>query len=118
MDRKRLLGILTACLLSVFFVVPLCGAQEKDPCKKEGVVVTNLTLHDDLWYKKNDGDCMIWRRAHLFVIKPKDTIRIFSDLTCETPYCTKMPAYDDYKKADTDGNCRVRILPACDISDI
>ena len=118
MYRKTYTGILTACLLSVFLVVPLFAAQEKDPCEKEGIVVTNLTLHDDLWLKRNDGDCTVWRRAHLFVIKPKDIMGIFSDLTCETPYCAKTPAYDDYRKADADGNCRVRILPDCNISDI
>ncbi len=118
MDRKRSLCILITCLISVLCVVPLCAAQEKDSCEKEGVAVTNLTLHDDLWLKRNDGECMVWPRAHLFVIKPHETIGIFSDMICETPYCAKTPVYDDYKKADTDGNCRVRILPDCDISDI
>jgi hypothetical protein len=118
MFKKRYPGILTVCLLSVFFIVPLFAAEEKNSCNKEGIVVKNLTLHDDLWYRKNDGACMIWRRDHLFVIKPKDTMGIFSDLTCETPYCMKMPVYTDYKQADTDGNCRVRMLPDCDLSDM
>jgi hypothetical protein len=118
MCNKRFHRILIVCLLSVFCAVPLFAAQDKDACKEEGIVVKNLTLNDDLWYKKNDGDCMIWRRDHLFVITPKDAIEIFSDLLCEMPYCEKTFSYADYKQADADGNCRVRILPDCNLSDM
>jgi len=118
MDTKRYTSIVIICLLSVVFTLPLFAAQRKDPCKKEGIVVKNLTLSDDLWYKMNHGDCTIWRRGHIFAIRPEDTIEIFSDLVCKTPYCPKTLSYPDYLTSDSDGNCRVRILPGCTISDM
>lgn len=115
--HRKLFGILTTFLIVFFFIVPIFATQE-DSCKQEGIVVKNLTLFDDLWYRKNNGDCIVWRRDHIIAIKPEDTIEIFSDLVCKTPYCAGPPTYADYKSLDTDGDCRVRILPDCNISDM
>jgi hypothetical protein len=54
----------------------------------------------------------------MFTIHPKDTIGVYSDLTCQTLYCKEDVPYYTYKSADADNNCRVRILPECNISDM
>ncbi len=119
---KKFLVILLSLLLALSFSLFIgCKKVEKPaeaPAPKEGIVVKNLTLFDDLWYRKNNGDCIMWRRDHIIAIKPEDTIEIFSDLVCKTPYCAGPPTYADYKSLDTDGDCRVRILPDCNISDM
>ncbi len=118
MRRKVCLEILIVFLIIVFSAEPFLDAATKaDQCAKKGIFVKNLTMLD-LWYKKNGGDCSLWRHNHIFVIKPQDTIEIFSDLTCETLYCYKNPTYRMYKSYDADGNCRVRILTHCTLSDM
>ncbi|MBE0426803.1 MAG: hypothetical protein IBX72_09170 [Nitrospirae bacterium] len=102
-------------VLSLFAGSSLAVAEE-DPCREEGIVVKNLTL-TSLWFKRDGGDCYIWQRNKIFVIRPQDNIEIFSDLTCETKYCNDL-TYKDYKSFDEDGNCRVRILTGCTLSDM
>jgi len=80
-------------------------------------MVRNATMLD-LWYKKNDGDCTIWIHEHLFTIKPEDTIKIFSNSNCQTLYCKSNPTYEDFKSIDANGDCRVKILPNCTLSDM
>jgi len=72
----------------------------------------------DLWYTKNGGSCTIWLHEHLFIIKPGDTIVMFSDLVCEKQYCEKNPTYARYLLIDIDRNCNVRVLPECRLSDM
>ncbi|MEW6571709.1 MAG: hypothetical protein AB1390_11165 [Nitrospirota bacterium] len=110
-------------LIRIIFVVGLLTlsgsvpAVAEDPCENEGLVVKNLSF-TNLWYTKSDGSCTIWQRDHIFTIKPNDKVQIFSDLICKTSYCGSQPAYDDYRSMDADGDCRVRILPGCTISDM
>lgn len=92
------------------------AANRPDSCAEEGIVVENLTMLD-LWYKKNEGDCFILVHGHVFFIMPDDDIKLFSDLTCKTQYCKKNPTYEVYKSFDANGNCAVRILTDCDLSD-
>lgn len=110
-----------ATLLISFFLTTLWAgysfAEPKDPYREAGLIVKKLTTRD-LWYKHKDGACYIWVKDHILVIKPGDTIGIFSDLTCETNYCKDKPAYKDYKATDRNGDCRVRILPDCRLSDM
>lgn len=98
---------------------PSFAAKKDDLCREEGIIVKNLTAHN-LWYKQNgkDGACYIWIKDHIFVIKPGESIGIFSDMTCQKRYCPKNPEYKDYKAADRDRDCRVRILPGCKLSDM
>ena len=93
------------------------NTSEEDLCQESGIVVKNLDIRD-LWYKKSDGACYLWKRNYMFTIKPGETIDICSDLVCETLYCDENPTYQIYKSFDTDNNCRVRILPGCTISDM
>ncbi|HXX82080.1 MAG TPA: hypothetical protein VEI46_11060 [Thermodesulfovibrionales bacterium] len=88
-----------------------------DPCGTSGITVRNATMLD-LWYKKNDGACSIWIHEHLFTIKPKDAIKIYSDMDCKTPYCPGNPSYKDYKSLDENADCGVKILPGCNLSDM
>jgi hypothetical protein len=107
--------------LVILFVglVPLtsvCLAADEDPCRDQGITVKNLSLKE-MWYKRKGGACTILKRNYFFVIKPEEEISLFSDLICETPYCLACK-YADYKSYDTDGNCRVRILPGDTLSDM
>ena len=111
------------CCFSVFIViicllyaVPL-SAIAKDRCGKDGIIVKNMTMLD-LWYKKNSGSCTIWRKNHIFRTGPGDAVEIFSDLACSRFYCEDNPTYEKYKSLDVNGDCAVRILPICNLSDM
>jgi hypothetical protein len=115
MNRKFYFGVFVA-FICFFYSIPL-PAITKDRCGEEGIVVKNLTTIN-LWYKKNSGDCTIWRKNHIFRIGPEDTIEIFSDLACSNLYCEDNPTYKKYKALDVNSNCGVRILPLCNLSDM
>jgi len=108
--------VLIAVMTVAFHPVSLF-AGTGDTCSEGGIMVRNMTMVDR-WYKINNGACTIWTHNHMFTIKPEDKIEIFSDLACKTSYCAENPVYKDYKSADADGDCRVRILPNCNISDM
>jgi hypothetical protein len=110
------------CIVCLFFVTmtsaaPLFAAGKDDPCGGEGIVVRNATMLD-LWYEKDGGQCTIWSHEHLITIKPEDRTEIFSGMDCAALYCNNNPTYKEYRSVDTNGNCRVRILPACSLSDM
>jgi hypothetical protein len=115
MSRKFHFGVFIA-FICFFYAVPL-SAITKDRCSEEGIVVKNLTMLN-LWYKKNSGNCTIWRNNHILRIRPEDTVGIFSDLACNKLYCKDNPAYEKYESLDVNGNCRVKILPLCNLSDM
>lgn len=117
MYRNAYFRVLTVFLIFTLFAVPLFAATKEDPCEREGIVVKNLTMLD-LWHKKNNSECFILIHNHIFRIKPEDTVDIFSDLACNKLYCKDNPTYKDYKSFDTNGDCRVRILPDCTLSDM
>jgi hypothetical protein len=116
MCRNFCFGISFTFLIFAIFAVPL-SAAEKDFCGREGIIVKNMTMID-LWYRKDGGNCTIWIHNHIFRIKPKDIVEIFSDLTCKKKYCKNNPTYRDYKSSDANGGCGVRILPDCNLSDM
>jgi len=103
-------------LVIAFSAIPL-SAETGDSCSEQGIIVRNSTMLD-LWYKRNGGPCTILIHEHIFVIQPKDTVEIFSDNVCERPYCSENPDYSAYRSVDTNGNCGVKILPGCNISDM
>ena len=117
MNRNIYSCVLTISLIIIFISIPLSAATEKDQCEEEGIMVRNATMLD-LWYKKNGEECFIWIHEHLFAIKTEDSINIFSDLNCQTLYCADNPNYKDYKSVDANGNCRIKILPDCILSDM
>ena len=103
-------------ILGAFSLQSACGAQE-DGCRQKGVLVRNLSMRD-LWYAQNNGPCTILVKDHSFLIKPGDKIGIFSDMICKTLYCRNKTVYKDFKASDVNGDCRVRILPECTLSDM
>jgi len=109
--------IFATSLIIILIALPLLAATEEDRCREEGITVRNATMLD-LWYKKNGGECFILPHEHLFTIKPEDRMDIFSDSDCQTFYCANNPNYKNYKSVDAAGNCRVKILPNCSLSDM
>lgn len=103
-------------LIIALYAMPV-SAETADFCGEQGIIVRNSTMLD-LWYKRNGGACTIWIHEHIFVIQPTDKIEIFSDLTCEKLYCDENPSYSVYRSFDANGNCGVKILPNCNISDM
>jgi hypothetical protein len=108
-------------IVFISIVCFLCAASlpaaEGDHCSGQGIVVKNMTMLD-LWYKKDNGDCTIWRKNHILRMSPAETFEIFSDLACNKLYCSENPTYEKYKSLDADGDCRVRILSLCNLSDM
>ncbi len=117
MKRLHNTGLLILIMIGIFAAVPSLALSASDHCASQGILVKNLTMLD-LWHKKNGGDCSILIHEHALIIKPDDTIKIFSDLTCKTRYCIDNPTYKDFKSVDTNGDCKVRILPDCTLSDM
>jgi hypothetical protein len=117
MQKNKFISFTSIPLILILLASPVLAETEEDLCREAGIIVRNATMLD-LWYKKNGGQCSIWIHEHLFTIKPEDSINIFSDLNCQTAYCTNNPIYKDYKAVDVTGDCRVKILPNCTLSDM
>ncbi|HET6513965.1 MAG TPA: hypothetical protein VFG09_02310 [Thermodesulfovibrionales bacterium] len=115
MDKKVFAQI--AILFLVLLAIPSFGRAQEDPCSQQGIIVRNATMVD-LWYKEDGGECIIWTHEHLLTVRPGVSIDIFSDRDCQIPYCKDNPAYKNYKSVDSNGNCRVRMLPLCNLSDM
>lgn len=107
------MSVICGALLLPQMTVPVMA---EDQCGDQGITVRNATMLD-LWYKKNAEDCSIWIHEHLFTINPGDSVKIFSDMNCQTLYCTPNPNYKDYQSVDTNGDCFVNIFPNCSIAD-
>ena len=110
---QKLLSTLAVIALTL---IPLLALAGEDTCRETGIYIGNQTM--DLWYTRNGGACTIFVTGHLIIIKPADTLIIYRDMICKTEYCSKNPTYNDYKFLDANRNCRVRILPECDVSDM
>jgi len=116
MKRSTLICLFALCAAALFIAVSY-GVADDDLCSANGIVVRNATMLD-LWYRKGGGPCSIWTHEHRLTIKPRDTIKIYSDMDCKTLYCPENPSYKDYKSLDVNGSCGVRILPSCNLSDM
>jgi hypothetical protein len=103
-------------LIIALYMTPV-SVDAADFCAEQGIIVRNSTMLD-LWYRRNGGACTIWIHEHIFVIQPTDKIEIFSDSICEKPYCGENPNYSVYRSFDADGNCGIKMLPNCNISDM
>ncbi len=110
-------GTIPVLLVVALGLLPLLASAEEDSCREAGITVGNQTMLN-VWYKRNDGPCTIWGDGHLLLMKSKETLMIYKDMTCKTGYCSKNPTYDVYKSLDANQNCRVRILPDCTLSDM
>ena len=110
-------GVVPALMIIALTLFPLLASAGDDPCRKMGIYIGNQTMLD-VWYTRNGGPCTIWSHGHILIMKPEDTLIIYSDMTCKTEYCSKNPTYDVYESFDANQNCRVRILPDCTLSDM
>ncbi len=105
-----------AFVVIALILFPLWASADEDPCREMGIYIGNQAM--DLWYARNGGACTIFPTSHLIIIKPENTLIIYRDMICKTEYCSKNPTYNDYKFLDANQNCRVRILPDCNVSDM
>ena len=110
----KMLPFLIAMALTLSSILALA---EEDPCQETGIYIGNQTMLN-LWYTRNGGDCTIWVRHHIIIIKPEDKLIVFRDLICKTEYCPNNPTYQVYRSLDANQNCRVKILPQCTLSDM
>ena len=117
MKTRIIAAVFVCAVLITALPVGTSFAKEKDACKEQGITVRNATMLD-LWYTKNSGQCTIWIHEHLVSIKPGDSLRIFSGMDCKALYCADNPTYKEYRSADTNGDCKVKILPGCSLSDM
>lgn len=115
--RIRFRRTLPALVVIALLYAPGLTLAEEDSCREAGIHVRNRT-GINVWYTRNGGPCTIWNDDHILIIKPEETLNIYRDMICTTEYCPKHPTYEDYKSLDTDQNCRVRILPNCNLSDM
>lgn len=113
---KNKVKLVLLLLLMISFLNHSNVFADEANCVKEGILVRNLSLND-LWFKKDDGPCTILKRNKNFVIKPEDEVIIFSNMNCQAQYCDTS-TFDGYKSFDINGNCRVKILPGCHITDM
>lgn len=109
--------MISALMIIALTLSPVLASADEDPCREMGIYIGNQTMLV-LWYTRNDGPCTIWKHGHILVMKPEDTLILYSDMTCKKEYCSKNPTYDVYKSLDANQNCRVRILPDCTLSDM
>ena len=110
-------GMVPALMVIALTLFPVLASADEDPCREMGIYIGNQTMLD-VWYTRDGGSCTIWSHGHILIMKPEDILIIYSDMTCKTEYCSKNPTYDVYKSLDANKNCRVRILPDCNLSDM
>ena len=116
---KRILfpAIISALMVIVLTLFPLSAPAQEDSCRETGITIGNQTMLD-VWVTRDGGPCTLWNHGHLLVVKSKESLKIYRDMTCKTEYCPTNPTYDVYKSLDANQNCRVRILPDCALSDM
>jgi len=114
--RIQFKGMVPAFMVIALTLFPLLVSADEDPCREMGIYIGNQTM--DLWYTRNGGACTLFATGHLIIIKPEDTLIIYRDMICKTEYCSNNPTFNDYKFLDANQNCRVRILPECNFSDM
>jgi hypothetical protein len=108
-------------LTTVFFLLVMVSAKaasaaaEEDNCRNKVMYVSNQVAVN-LWVKRDRGDCFLLKKHKIFKVFPRKTLHIYSDSTCRTEYCTSL-RHEDFKSFDQNGDCRVRILTGCTLSD-
>ena len=116
-NRNLFQKILSALAVIALTLIPLLALADEDTCRETGIYIGNQSTIN-LWYTRNGGACTIFATGHLIIIKPEDTLIIYRDMICKTAYCSNNPTYNAYKFLDANQNCRVRILPECNLSDM
>jgi hypothetical protein len=117
MLKKAISFFIGTTFISILFTSSSFGELKEDLCKEPGISTKNMTFVN-LWYKRNGGDCTIRPRNRSMVTKPGDIVDVFSDLTCKNKSCSDAYIYEDLRPFDKDGNCRLRMLNTCKLSDM
>jgi hypothetical protein len=109
--------ILPTLAVIALALIPIPALADEDTCRETGIYIGNQSMIN-LWYTRNGGACTIFATGHLIIINSEDTLIIYRDMICKTEYCSNNLTYNDYKSLDANQNCRVRILPECNVSDM
>ena len=109
--------ILSTFVVIALTLIPQLALADEDTCRETGIYIGNQSMIN-LWYTRNGGPCTLFTTGHLIIMKPENTLIIYRDMICKTEYCSNNPTYHDYKFLDANQNCRVRILPECNVSDM
>jgi hypothetical protein len=107
---------LFALMMIAMALFPLRVSAEDVSCEK-GIAVANQTMLD-LWVTGGGGRCLLWRNHQLLKVRPGVTVTVYRDMTCQTEYCSMSITFDGLMLVDLNKNCRVRILPDCNLSDM
>jgi len=102
-------GMVPAFMVIALTLFPLLASADEDPCRQTGIYILNQMMLDS-WYKRNGGDCYLWRHGRKLIVKAEDTVIIYRDPDCKIEYFPKNPTYDVYKSFDANQNCEIRIL--------
>jgi len=113
---KKIL-LLSALIMIGMALFPFRVMAGEASCLESGMTVSNQTMRD-LWVTGNGGRCFLWKNHHLFKLNPGATVVIYRDMNCQTEYCPMSITFDNLILIDLDQNCRVRILPDCNLSDM
>jgi hypothetical protein len=113
---KKIL-LLSALIMIGMALLPSRATAGEGSCLESGMTVSNQTMRD-LWVRGNGGRCFLWRNHHLLKLKPGATVVIYRDINCQTEYCPMSITFDSLMLLDLDQNCRVRVLPDCNLSDM
>jgi hypothetical protein len=116
MSGKLLLTTVFFFLLVMVSTQVAPASAEEGNCKENKMYVSNQVTVN-LWYKRDGDDCSLLNKHNIFMISPGEVIQIYSDSTCKTEYCSSLK-HDDFRSFDRDGDCRVRILTGCLLSDM
>jgi len=115
----RKIVMTSVCFLFIAMVsAPTAPASaEKNNCENKEISVSNQVAAN-LWYKQDGSTCSPLKKYRIVAVEPGEYFQVFSDMTCETNYCKDAISYKDIRTYDSNGDCRVRILSGCIISDM
>lgn len=102
--------------IAIVFTTTVPAFAEGNNCTNKEISVSNQVAVN-LWYKRDGGNCSLLNKHNIFLVFPGEGFQIYSDSTCKTKYCSGL-IHEDFKSFDRDGDCRVRILTGCILSDM
>jgi len=127
--------LLSAVIMIGAALLPFRVTAGEGSCLESGMTISNQTMRDlwvrgsgeirtnsgtmrDVWGKVSGERCFLWRNHRLLELKPGVTAVIYRDMNCQTEYCPMSITVDSLMLLDLDQNCRVRVLPDCNLSDM
>jgi len=117
MSGKLLLTTVFFFLLVMVSAKDAPASAEGDNCENKKMYISNQVTVN-LWYKRDGGNCSLLNKHNIVMVFPGEDFQIYSDSDCKTKYCSDSLKQKDLKSTDRDGDCRVRILNGCILSDM